>query len=1410
MIKYLIYTIISVCFAFSSIFAMPLSPESVSRLKASGQLDEVVQRQNSAYAMGVDAPRENILAAIRQLHRDNPDEVTLRVLTILVDFSDNEADDEQYPLEHYEQLLFSLDELNPGSVREFYRENTYDDVDIIGEAVGWVRMPETYAYYVNRNNGTGGWPRNSQRMTYDAVRLIDDEVDFSLYDNNGNRYVDGLFIVHAGPGAESNDGNRDMIWSHAWGLNNNRIQLDGVWIDSYSTEPDDGQIGVFGHEAGHALFGLPDLYDRGYESAGLGAWSMMAGGCWGGEGRSPAHFDAWSKMQIGAIDPVIVNENMNDLEIPAIESEDASYIIWEGGEPGDEYFLIENRQQIGFDASLPASGLVIYHVDEAVGNAQNDREWFPGNEDAGHYLVAVEQADGNWDLEQNENRGDDGDPFPGSAENHLFDSESTPNSRAYSGQSTDVSIRNIQLDDGVVTCSIRILPEVPSIHVQPQEIESVNDSENRINIANVGEGILEWSSDFAVISQPGRDLSNRSVRSITAGKFPTHDPAGDPDGMGYVWVDNAENDGPDFEWIDISEIGTRLDAGDDWLSPWQEIGFVFPWYTDDYSQIRICSNGWASFLDHENGRYNWPQAPNVDGPNSVLFVNVFDLDPREIGDVYIWTNEEDTFIASWVDVPRYGNADHRSTFQCILHADGSVIYQYGPQTGVNGEEQNVGFESPDGRTGASIIFQEADRIEEGLAISIQSDWIGMIDYEPKTGELGIDEDVDMILSIMTDGIGIGDYEAELHILSNDPDNGDVVISVLISISRSPVIMVDPDNLDFAAVQLDDRADLVLTIGNEGDAVLSITDMSIDANGFEVDFAEDISIAPNEEAEVIVSFAPLNEGDYNGILTITSNDPNNQQLEIPLTGIGEPLPLQHFSEFRTTDINQSVLVLSLTHDEEPVPTGWEIGLFTPENLLAGAGVWRDGGRLGISGWGDDVQTQIIDGFRVNEVISFKIWDNETDTEYNGNPEIVDGNLAWQLNALTVVNLSTSGDREMTIAFRQGWNLISINVSPGIEFYAEGEDRGPDVEFMVDQLRIDEDSHHVILLKNENGQFFLPAFGFNNIPYWDLTQGYQVNLDEAVEAVYSGQPIPFDADVPLAEGWNFVAYYPKYELDASSPDFYVLSSIIDNVLTAKDSNGRFMLPAFNFSNMPDWLESQGYMIKVDQDVILIYPVDNNQNDRNPENNNHLGYWTTPLNGSQNMSLLVTSISGTNADQTSQIAALSSDGRVVGTGNFSTDGRCGIAVWGDDAETAEIEGLKDGEAFSLKIWNVTTNSEENLSVEDFKSGSGLVYRKDEIIVLTASVEVPIPADWYLSECYPNPFNATTRLSFGLPEASQVTIGVYDLSGRLIAKLDEGELNAGTHSAIWESGSASTGVYLIRMEAAGFSAVRKVMLLR
>jgi len=235
------------------------------------------------------------------------------------------------------------------------------------------------------------------------------------------------------------------------------MNVDGVKVYSYSMEPEGGKIGVFSHELGH-VFGLPDLYDYGYDSKGIGYWSLMAGGSWGGGGTRPIHPDAWSKIQLGWVPPATVTTNMDNAQIPQVETSPTVYKLWRNGQPDKEYFLVENRQKVGFDGLLPGAGLLIWHIDDNKLN--NDEQWYPELPPANHYKVAVEPADGQWHLEKNINSGDSGDPFPCSTNNTAFNDTSTPDSKAYLTGSTKVGVVDISNSGATMTATFSVVPSL--------------------------------------------------------------------------------------------------------------------------------------------------------------------------------------------------------------------------------------------------------------------------------------------------------------------------------------------------------------------------------------------------------------------------------------------------------------------------------------------------------------------------------------------------------------------------------------------------------------------------------------------------------------------------------------------------------------------------------------------------------------------------------------------------------------------------------------------------------------------------------------------------------------------------------------------------------------------------------------
>ncbi|MEW5701163.1 MAG: M6 family metalloprotease domain-containing protein [Candidatus Zixiibacteriota bacterium] len=407
------------------------------------------QMRASFAARGIDQPGGGIDPAYQHAGPFN-------LLAICADFSDKTSSVSAYK---FDTLMFGD---QPSTVRDFYSEMSYGTLTMVTvhlpSTIGWQRLPQTYAYYVNNNFGLGSYPQNTQKLCEDLVDLVDPVVDFANYDNDGDGYVDGVVIVHAGRGAEFT-GLQTDIWSHKWGIVPSRLK-DGVRISTYSIQPEywntpgDMTIGVYAHEIGH-LFGLPDLYDVDGSSRGIGKWSLMASGSWNGTlGNSPAHMDAWCKAQVGFLTPTNVAANMAGVSLPSVETSPTVYRLWADGALGDEYFLIENRERVGYDLGLPASGLLIWHIDDA--EVTNTKEWYPGHTLTGHYLVALEQADGLWEMEKNIDYGDSGDPFPGSTSKTTFSAASTPNSHDYAGTPTYVTITNISAPGSPMTCDFQV------------------------------------------------------------------------------------------------------------------------------------------------------------------------------------------------------------------------------------------------------------------------------------------------------------------------------------------------------------------------------------------------------------------------------------------------------------------------------------------------------------------------------------------------------------------------------------------------------------------------------------------------------------------------------------------------------------------------------------------------------------------------------------------------------------------------------------------------------------------------------------------------------------------------------------------------------------------------------------------
>jgi len=386
------------------------------------------------------APANRPLRAAR-MARAGAQPRKLHALALLVDFSDKPG---ARPAADFQKMLF--DPGNPNSMTSLYREMSYGNLLVSGEAVGYVRAPRPYSFYTAGESGTGdSYPRNTPGLLFDALTEFCKTQSLKRFDTDGDGYVDGIFLIHAGGGAEAEPDpakRGDMIWSHKWTLPTPFVN-QGVKVFAYSTEPEDGRVGVFSHEFGHVL-GLPDLYDTSYRSEGAGDWCLMAGGSWGGGGDRPARMSCWCLSKLGWIAPA--NAKSGAYTLDTLEKGAGNCLrVWTAGKTGPEYFLLENRQATGRDASLPGSGLAVWHIDEARYDNTNPLA----------YKVGLMQADGKRDLELARNSGDAGDLFPGAAKKTSFSDRTKPSSRAHDGSSTGVSLSRISTAKGLVKVTVK-------------------------------------------------------------------------------------------------------------------------------------------------------------------------------------------------------------------------------------------------------------------------------------------------------------------------------------------------------------------------------------------------------------------------------------------------------------------------------------------------------------------------------------------------------------------------------------------------------------------------------------------------------------------------------------------------------------------------------------------------------------------------------------------------------------------------------------------------------------------------------------------------------------------------------------------------------------------------------------------
>ena len=376
----------------------------------------------------------------------------------------------------------------------------------------------------------------------------------------------------------------------------------------------------------------------------------------------------------------------------------------------------------------------------------------------------------------------------------------------------------------------------------------------------------------------------------------------------------------------------------------------------------------------------------------------------------------------------------------------------------------------------------------------------------------------------------------------------------------------------------------------------------------------------------------------------------------------------------------------------------------------------------------------------------------------------------------------GPQEMTLELNNGWNMVSAFIQPDPD----------DVREITAELV---EAGTLIMMKNTVGQFYNPQFNFNNIPGWRVAEGYMVKMDDADELMIEGIPVAPDDPIALRSGWQIVSYFPRQPIDA----IVALSGLGENLLMAKDGSGHFYNPAFNFSNMGDMVPGQGYLIKVNDDGELIYNIEDELASYSANYSRQPLILPTHPSTTEYMSLLVFT------ELRDGEIGVYANGRLVGSGVI-TDGKCGIAVWGDDPTTSSIDGALNGEKLDFTF--VTENGQKEVLAE-YIEGSG-EYSPDGFQAIRLLESNSLPNEFGLDSIYPNPFNNRCTITYNLEKSSFINLILFDLAGRRIIEFDSGFKTGGSYAITIDGATLASGIYIIQLESETRNSKRKVTLLK
>lgn len=677
----------------------------------------------------------------------------------------------------------------------------------------------------------------------------------------------------------------------------------------------------------------------------------------------------------------------------------------------------------------------------------------------------------------------------------------------------------------------------------------------------------------------------------------------------------------------------------------------------------------------------------------------------------------------------------------------------------------------------------------------------------------------------------GNFTGNLTIYSNSVEND--VFALQMSGSGyvlQPEIAVDPDTLNFGSVTVNEEETLSFKIYNNGEGVLMISNITSSNEAFTFTFPDvegeelSIDIEPGDSVSVNVTFSPVESGDYTGTINIFSNDPQTANFAVVLQGTGyQPFPVISVDK-DTLNFGQVIVSYLSTLDLKIYNTG-DADLSISEIVSSNSafGAYYSGGEFTIAP-GDS--TQITVAFEPMVV-----------QNYNATLTLV-SNAAEDL---VIVLLGEGTESTVSTTFAPGWSMMSLPVEPN----------NTSVSSVLSGL-----PPYFIYGLASNGTYTTPSD-------FQMGRGYWLGLESTGNLEVEGTPRTTNLEYNLRAGWNILStpfvrsysddkvYFRKNDTLKSASEA-VDAGWIQNVYYTYDTDSS------KYDMEIDLQQWKGYFFTtLTEGVSVNFYVDSTNSDplrkiKQPVTPLSIDNWFVPITakmGSVSDRLLAFGVAegatdGFDAkfdyakppvspapntfetffsytDWNAFVNKFSTDIRepymLPSSGkswNFRVQSKATgqLTLSWSDILTRIPEEIRNSYDFILKGPGIAGGINMlNITEYTFNVSPSFTYTFQISSTVTGLEDLSnTPSTYKLDQNFPNPFNPSTVINFAIVDAGQVELKIYDVLGNEVKTLVNDFMQPGNYSVTFDAAGLASGVYIYKITAGKFSAVKKLTLLK